>query len=591
MRKLFIVAIVLTAFIPSLASAANIQLILDSIDGSSAMTVLNGNTQEVARIDSLGRIGIGKTPSWSLDINSTLTIGVNSSTNAIGGVGVYGTASSTGGSSNTGVFGSAASNMGGSAGVYGQATGSTAQVYGVYGYATGAQGRGVYGAQPNSGYGGYFMNSGSGYGGYFSNTSSGVGLYATSTSGYAAIFNNGNVGIGLANPAVTFEVGANHALSVNAGSGNIGVGTTAPEFKLSLASDGGILAKGIVGDIGNDTQGTSLSTSGSGVRMIWYPRKAAFRAGYVDGSQWDNANVGKYSVALGHNSQATLESGIALGVASRAGYCGVATGVLSVAGNMSTALGWQSTANGMASTATGILTAATGDYSAAFGWSTTASNQCSVTMGNNITNNYANALMIGDNTQDILLNPDGNSWLQCRLGYLGVGTTAPTDMLTVAGNVVPASDAINTCGKSGKRWYQIWASTGTIQTSDDRIKAGQKDLGKGLADIEKLKPKEYFLRNAEMTGKGISFKPGGKKDIGLIAQELYKVIPEAVYKPSDEAKELWGINYEKLIPVMIKAIQEEQKTVAGLQKKVDDLAADKQTLESRIKALEAGGRK
>jgi hypothetical protein len=48
----------------------------------------------------------------------------------------------------------------------------------------------------------------------------------------------------------------------------------------------------------------------------------------------------------------------------------------------------------------------------------------------------------------------------------------------------------------------------------------------------------------------------GVKTIGLIAQELYEIIPEAVSKPENEATELWGIDYDKLIPVLIKAIQE-----------------------------------
>lgn len=45
--------------------------------------------------------------------------------------------------------------------------------------------------------------------------------------------------------------------------------------------------------------------SGAGTRMIWYPRKAAFRAGSINGTQWDDANVGSYSVAFGQNNKAS----------------------------------------------------------------------------------------------------------------------------------------------------------------------------------------------------------------------------------------------------------------------------------------------
>jgi hypothetical protein len=77
-----------------------------------------------------------------------------------------------------------------------------------------------------------------------------------------------------------------------------GIGTSTPEFKLTLENDGGIIAKGTFG------QGATLTTSGEGSRLIWYPRKAALRAGYVNDAAWDNNNIGNYSVAFGQNNEA-----------------------------------------------------------------------------------------------------------------------------------------------------------------------------------------------------------------------------------------------------------------------------------------------
>ncbi len=65
--------------------------------------------------------------------------------------------------------------------------------------------------------------------------------------------------------------------------GKVGIGTASPEFALTLDGDGGILAKGTFGS------GDTLSTSGVGARLVWYPRKAAFRVGRVNGDQWDDA--------------------------------------------------------------------------------------------------------------------------------------------------------------------------------------------------------------------------------------------------------------------------------------------------------------
>ena len=73
----------------------------------------------------------------------------------------------------------------------------------------------------------------------------------------------------------------------------VAIGTTTPEFRLTLRQDGSLIAKGTFGS------GAVLSTSGSGARLIWYPRKAAFRVGAVTADQWDDANIGNYSTVTG----------------------------------------------------------------------------------------------------------------------------------------------------------------------------------------------------------------------------------------------------------------------------------------------------
>ena len=78
----------------------------------------------------------------------------------------------------------------------------------------------------------------------------------------------------------------------------VGIGTITPDFQLTLESDGGILATGTFG------AGTILTTSGGGYFLLWYPRKAAFRAGAASWDSWDDANIGDYSVALGKYNKA-----------------------------------------------------------------------------------------------------------------------------------------------------------------------------------------------------------------------------------------------------------------------------------------------
>ncbi len=129
----------------------------------------------------------------------------------------------------------------------------------------------------------------------------------------------------------------------------VGIGTTTPSFKLTLEQDGGILAKGTFGS------GATLSTAGAGTRFIWYPRKAALRAGRVTGTAWNDINIGNYSTAMGLDTTASNAHSMAFGDRTTAN---AATAV---------AFGSQTTAHGVSSMASGDRSQATGDYSVASG--------------------------------------------------------------------------------------------------------------------------------------------------------------------------------------------------------------------------------
>src|SRR6056297_4170621 len=72
------------------------------------------------------------------------------------------------------------------------------------------------------------------------------------------------------------------------------------DTRLELNYDGGLL---VPGTFGPTTPADSIPAEGAGTRLMWYPAKAAFRAGRVgrnkDGTQWNASKVGDYSVAFG----------------------------------------------------------------------------------------------------------------------------------------------------------------------------------------------------------------------------------------------------------------------------------------------------
>lgn len=146
-----------------------------------------------------------------------------------------------------------------------------------------------------------------------------------------AVINNLKVGTvtypnidGTANQVLTTD-GAGNATwetsSASAYSGilpveNGGTGSAEKNF-VDLTTDQTIAGKKTFNSIdgllatGNFGTGTA-SSLGQGTRMMWYPKKAAFRAGYVNGTQWDDDNIGVFSTALGNKSIASGNISIAM---------------------------------------------------------------------------------------------------------------------------------------------------------------------------------------------------------------------------------------------------------------------------------------
>ena len=74
------------------------------------------------------------------------------------------------------------------------------------------------------------------------------------------------------------------------------------------------------------------------------------------------------------------------------------------------------------------------------------------------------------------------------------------------------------------------------------------------------------------------------RDIGMIAQEVEKVIPEVTITRSDGYK---AIKYENIAPFLIECIKEQQKTIKSLKEKVLTQNDEYNTLKERIEQLES----
>lgn len=124
-----------------------------------------------------------------------------------------------------------------------------------------------------------------------------------------------------------------------------------------------------------------VPVSGSGVRLMWVPGMAAFRAGVALGDSWDAENVGFYSFGTGLDPIASGENSVAMGIESRAtGSNSLALIHGSASGYSSAAIGFGANSEGNSSFAAGYQASATGDYAVALG-EASASGERSVALG------------------------------------------------------------------------------------------------------------------------------------------------------------------------------------------------------------------
>jgi len=123
--------------------------------------------------------------------------------------------------------------------------------------------------------------------------------------------------------------------------------------------------------------------------------------------------------------------------------------------------------------------------------------------------------------------------------------------------------------------------------SDTRIKENQTDLNYGLKEIMQIKPKSYLYKSSTFKNGRLEIVGPSEQDIGFIAQELYNIIPEMVYKPEDESLDLWSVNYDKMTPVLVKAIQEQQQIIENQQQIINKLMLVVDNQQIRINDLDA----
>tara|TARA_R100000900_G_scaffold53806_6_gene43614 strand:+ start:9449 stop:14683 length:5235 start_codon:yes stop_codon:yes gene_type:complete len=125
---------------------------------------------------------------------------------------------------------------------------------------------------------------------------------------------------------------------------------------------------------------------------------------------------------------------------------------------------------------------------------------------------------------------------------------------TFSGDVFMSGAGFTYCGGPLHVCDDIVAFYG--QTSDIAMKENVSTLDNPLAKVMQIRGTEYDWKEGNKSYKG--------HDVGVIAQDVEKVLPEAVSTKPDGTK---GVHYNKLIPLLIEAVKDLNQQVDELKDK------------------------
>ena len=188
-----------------------------------------------------------------------------------------------------------------------------------------------------------------------------------------------------------------------------------------------------------------------------------------------------------------------------------------------------------------------------------------------------------------------SSYFNCRFPVRVIGNfndTTATSGLFIIGNGSGPSTRTNAVVvyKSGNMTVNGKITHGgLISSSDIRLKKDIQPLEGALDKVLKLRGVSFYWKNKEemaaARGKDVnnfSYGFDSEKQIGVIAQEIEKVVPELVVTDNDGFK---AVKYENLTPLLIEAIKEQQTIIEKQQKENDEMKARMEKMEKMLEEL------
>jgi len=173
----------------------------------------------------------------------------------------------------------------------------------------------------------------------------------------------------------------------------------------------------------------------------------------------------------------------------------------------------------------------------------------------------------GNNTSGAGASLTWSEAMRISDGNLLVGTTA-TSSTAIGAKILPSGRLTLVTADSGTQYpvtfgRETTGAVGSITTtasatayntsSDQRLKENIVDAPSASDDIDAIQVRSFDWK-----------ADGSHQKYGMVAQELNTVAPEAVSTPED-SEEMMGVDYSKLVPMLVKEIQSLRARVAQLE--------------------------
>ncbi len=177
-------------------------------------------------------------------------------------------------------------------------------------------------------------------------------------------------------------------------------------------------------------------------------------------------------------------------------------------------------------------------------------------------------------------------------GYVGIGTTSPTHSLVVENNVNDNHTAVIRSTSATGNGLAVRVQSGSSESAFDidsqwgqifKIESGgvvTGNYGTYHAPSDRRLKKEIITipdaLDKVMKLRGVNYKwKDSKKDqslqMGFVAQEVEKVVPEVIHT-SNDSMQTKAVEYQYLVGLLVEAVKEQQKQIESLEKKVNSIA-------------------